>query len=213
MSGFHEVRFPLPIAFGSSGGPERRTDIVLLASGHEERNARWADSRRRYNAGTGVRSIADLYVLIAFFEERRGRLHGFRWRDRGDFKSCAPDATPAPDDQAIGTGDGATAAFQLVKSYGSAFDPYQRRITKPVAGTVRVAVDSVEQAEGSEFLVDTATGIVTFLPGAIPGMGEAVTAGFQFDVPVRFDTDRLNVNLASFEAGEAVSVPVLEIRV
>ena len=124
MPAFHEVTFPLAIGFGSSGGPERRTDIVLLASGHEERNTRWADSRRRYNAGTGVHSLADLHALIGFFEERRGRLYGFRWRDRADWKSCAPDETPAPDDQAIGTGDGATAAFQLVKTYGGGIANY-----------------------------------------------------------------------------------------
>ena len=212
MSGFHDILFPLAIGFGSSGGPERRTDIVLLASGHEERNARWADSRRRYDAGTGVHSLADLSTLIAFFEERRGRLYGFRWRDRSDFKSCAPDATPSPADQAIGTGDAATVAFQLTRAYGSAFDPYHRRIAKPVAGTVRVAVDGTEQIEGTDFSVDTASGIVTFMPGAVPGNGAAVTAGFEFDVPVRFDTDRLNINLASFEAGEVPNVPVVEIR-
>lgn len=213
MSGFHEVRFPLSIGLGSSGGPERRTDIVLLASGHEERNARWADSRRRYNAGTGVHSLDDLHTLIAFFEERRGRLYGFRWRDRGDWKSCAPEAAPAATDQAIGTDDGTVAAFQLVKRYGGAFDPYVRKITKPVAGTVRVAVDGVEKIEDTDFSVDTGAGIVTFLPGAVPDDGAAVTAGFELDVPVRFDTDRLDINLSAFEAGEAPNVPVVEIRV
>ena len=103
---FHEVRFPTAIAFGATGGPERRTEIVALGSGHEERNGRWADSRRRYNAGYGVRSLDDLHAAVAFFEERRGRLYGFRWHDRIDGKSCAPSATPLPTDQAIGEGDG-----------------------------------------------------------------------------------------------------------
>jgi uncharacterized protein (TIGR02217 family) len=212
MGGFHEVRFPLGLGFGSSGGPERRTDVVLLASGREERNSRWADSRRRYNAGTGVRSLADLHELIAFFEERRGRLYGFRWRDRADWKSCAPGAEPGPEDQAIGTGDGATAAFQLVKRYGGAFAPYVRTIAKPVAGTVRVAVDGVEQDEGTHFTADAATGVATFLAGHVPAAGAEVTAGFEFDVPVRFDTDRLDVNLATFQAGDAPAIPVVEIR-
>jgi uncharacterized protein (TIGR02217 family) len=211
-AGFHEVRFPLAIAFGSSGGPERRTDVVLLASGHEERNARWADSRRRYNAGTGVHSIADIHALLAFFEERRGRLYGFRWRDRTDFKSCAPDETPAADDQTIGGGDGEASAFQLKKMYGGAFAAYARTITKPVAGTVLVAVDGVAQSLGTDFAIDHATGIVTFQPGHIPAVGAEVTAGFEFDVPVRFDTDRLDINLAAFEAGEVVNVPVVEVR-
>ena len=210
--GFHEVRFPLAIGFGASGGPERRTDIVLLASGHEERNARWADSRRRYNAGTGVRSLRDLHTLLAFFEERRGRLYGFRWRDRAVWKSCKPDEEPGPADQPIGIGDGQSAAFGLTRRYGGAFEPYSRPIAKPVAETVRVAVNGVECAAGQHFSVDAATGLVTFLPGHVPAQGAAVTAGFAFDVPVRFDTDRLDINLAAFEAGEVPAIPIVEIR-
>jgi uncharacterized protein (TIGR02217 family) len=212
MAAFHEVRFPLAIAFGSTGGPERRTDVVLLASGHEERNQRWADSRRRYNAGTGVRSLHDLHALIAFFEERRGRLYGFRWRDRADCKSCPPADAIAATDQAIGTGDGATAAFQLAKRYGAAFAPYTRTVVKPVGETVRVAVDGVEQAEGVDYTLSAASGVVTFLAGHIPAAGAAVTAGFEFDVPVRFDTDRLDIDLAAFEAGDAPTIPIVEIR-
>jgi uncharacterized protein (TIGR02217 family) len=213
MPGFHEILFPLSIGFGSSGGPERRTDVVLLASGHEERNSRWADSRRRYNAGTGVHSLGDLSTLIGFFEERRGRLYGFRWRDRTDWKSCAPGEMPGPEDQPIGIGDGDVATFQLIKTYGGGIAPYQRAIAKPVEDTVRVAVDGDEKIEGTAFSVNPATGVVTFLAGHIPAADTIVTAGFEFDVPVRFDTDRLDINLASFEAGDVPSVPVVEIRV
>jgi len=208
---FHDVRFPLAVAFGSSGGPERRTEVVALASGHEERNARWAFSRRRFNAGTGIRSVADIHTLIAFFEERRGQLHGFRWRDRSDWKSGPPDATPTPGDQTIGTGDGVTTEFQLIKTYGGAFAPFLRDITKPVAGTVRVAVDGVEQSEASQFIVDTATGMVSFLVGSIPAAGTLITAGYEFDVPVRFDSDRLTINLAAFDAGDVPSIPIVEL--
>jgi uncharacterized protein (TIGR02217 family) len=116
---FHEVRFPTRISLGASGGPERRTEIVVLGSGGEERNSRWADSKRSYNAGYGIKSVDDLHAVIAFFEERRGRLHGFRWKDWSDYKSCAPTATPQASDQQIGVGNGATAAFQLIKTYGS----------------------------------------------------------------------------------------------
>jgi len=205
---FHEVRFPVEISLGARGGPERRTDIVVLGSGREERNARWADSRRRYNAGYGVKSLAALHEAIAFFEERRGRLHGFRWKDRADHLSCPPGATPAATDQAIGTGDGATTAFQLVKTYGSAFAPWQRDIAKPVAGTVLVALDGVAQASG--WSIDPATGIVSF--SAAPALGVAVTAGFEFDVPVRFDSDFLEIDLAAFEAGDIPDIPLVEVR-
>jgi len=205
---FHEVRFPTAIAFGATGGPERRTDIVTLSSGYEERNSRWADSRRNYNAGYGVRSLDDLYAVIAFFEERRGRLYGFRWQDRSDFQSCAPGATPAPADQAIGIGDGTATTFQLAKTYGGAFAPYARTIRKPVAGSVRVAVAGTELTSG--WTCDTTTGIVTFT--SAPAADAAITAGFQFDVPVRFDTDRLDINLTTFAAGDIPSIPLVEIR-
>ncbi|HUD52857.1 DUF2460 domain-containing protein, partial [Parvibaculum sp.] len=137
---FHEIRFPTDIAFGATGGPERRTEIVTLGSGAEERNSAWAHSRRRFNAGLGLRSLDDVHALIAFFEARHGRLNGFRWKDRADFKSCAPGADISPTDQAIGTGDGTARVFQLAKAYGSGGIVYMRTIRKPVAGTVRVAV-------------------------------------------------------------------------
>ncbi|MGD9670005.1 MAG: TIGR02217 family protein [Hyphomicrobiaceae bacterium] len=209
---FHEVRFPTDISRQSQGGPERRTEIVVLGSGHEERNARWADSRRNYNAGYGVKSLDDLHAVIAFFEERRGRLHGFRWRDASDCKSCQPEAPPSALDQQIGLGDGMAREFQLVKYYGSAFAPWRRTISKPVAGSVVLAVDGVVKSEGQDFGVDAATGVVMFVPGAAPASGAIITAGYAFDVPVRFDTDRLEINLQGFRHGAIPNIPVIEIR-
>jgi uncharacterized protein (TIGR02217 family) len=208
---FHEVLFPLDVALGASGGPERRTEIVVLGSGREERNQRWAGARRRYNAGYGVKSLDDLHAVIAFFEERRGRLTGFRFRDRTDCRSAAPGAAPGAGDQAIGTGDGLEAGFQLAKTYGASFAPHRRVIAKPVAGTVRVAVAGVEKVPDEDFLVDVATGLVTFTEGQVPADGAAVTAGFVFDVPVRFDTDALTVNLTAFDAGDIPDIPLVEI--
>lgn len=212
MTSFHEILFPLDIALKSAGGPQRRTDVVVLGSGAEERNARWAHSRRRYDAGYGVKTFEALSQVIAFFEERRGRLHGFRWRDRLDHSSAAPDVAVAATDQVIGTGDGTTATFALSKTYGSVYSPYQRPIVKPVPGSVRVAVAETEVAEGTAFTADTTTGAVTFLAGHIPGSGQAVTAGFLFDVPVRFDTDYLEVDLSAFAAGAIPKIPLVEIR-
>ncbi len=137
MTAFHEILFPLDIALNSAGGPERRTEIVALGSGREERNARWAHSRRRYDAGYGVKTLRGAVAVVAFFEERRGQLHGFRWRDRLDHSSAAPGVAVSPLDQAIGIGDGETASFALKKTYGGAFAPYARPIAKPVAGSVR----------------------------------------------------------------------------
>jgi uncharacterized protein (TIGR02217 family) len=209
---FHEVLFPLDIALRSAGGPERRTEIVALGSGAEERNARWAHSRRRYDAGYGVKTFEALSAVVAFFEERRGRLFGFRWRDRLDHSSAAPGGAPTPLDQVIGTGDGASETFPLAKTYGGVHAPYRRPIAKPVPGSVRIAVNGAEAQEGTQFACDTATGLVTFLPGHIPGAGAAVTAGFLFDVPVRFDTDYLEVDLSAFAAGAIPKIPVVEIK-
>ena len=210
MADFHEVRFPLDVSLGSRGGPQRRTDIVTLASGREHRNTRLAHSRRRYDAGLGIRTLDALHAVVAFFEERRGRLYGFRFRDRVDWKSCPPSLTLAATDQRIGTGDGTTAAFQLVKRYGAAHAPYTRPIAKPVAGTVRVAVDGAELA-GSAFACDAATGRVTFTSTAVPALGASITAGFEFDVPVRFDADDLEIDLSAFSAGEVPKIPLIEI--
>ncbi|KKB81278.1 glycoside hydrolase family 24 [Devosia soli] len=199
------MRFPLDIALGARGGPERKTDVVSLAGGGEQRNGRWAHSRRKYNAGYGVKSRADMQAVLAFFEERRGRLHGFLWRDGIDHSSGG--AVPLPDDQAMGTADGATKTFQLVKRYGAAFDPYLRTIAKPVAGSVRLAIDGGEITSG--WTVDATSGVVTF--SSPPAMGALVTAGFLFDVPVRFDTDRLDIEWTHFDAAEAPSIPLVEI--
>jgi uncharacterized protein (TIGR02217 family) len=208
---FHEVRFPLDVALGSRGGPERKTDVVITGSGREERNSRWANARRKFDAGYGVKTFAALADVVAFFEERRGRLYGFRFRDRLDWKSCAPGTTPLPADQTIGIGDGSKATFALVKVYGTGTAPYARPISKPVAGTVRVAVAGIEKAIGVDFDVDVTLGTVTFRAGRIPPANANVTAGFAFDVPVRFDTDYLECDLTAFEAGAIPRIPLIEI--
>lgn len=202
---FHPIRFPLDVALGARGGPERRTDVVTLAGGGEQRNGRWQHARRRYNAGYGVKSRADMAAVLGFFEERRGRLHGFLWRDGLDFSSGG--AAPTPLDQTLGTGDGVRTVFALTKRYGADFDPYLRPITRPVAGSVRLALDGAEQPGG--WVVDLSTGLVSF--DVPPDPGAVVTAGFLFDVPVRFDTDRLDVELTSFDGAEAPSIPLIEI--
>lgn len=209
---FHEIRFPVGIAFGATGGPERRTEIVTLGSGFEERNSPWADSRRRYNAGYGLRSLDDVHEVIAFFEARHGRLIGFRWKDRADWKSCPPGGDVAASDQLIGVGDGGEKIFTLSKTYTSGGGAYTRAIAKPVAGTVRVAVSGVEQIAGVDFSVDGTTGLVSFVDAATPPPDADVTAGFEFDVPVRFDTDFLEINLAAFSAGSAPGIPIVEVR-
>lgn len=208
---FHEVRFPTNLSFGSVGGPERRTEIVALASGFEERNTPWAHGRRRFDAGMGLRSLDDLSALVAFFEARAGQLHGFRWKDWSDYKSCLPSRAPVFDDQVIAQGDGVAKAFQIVKTYASGPGRYVRPITKPVRNSVRAGIGGNEVFPGTHFTVDHATGTITFVDA--PDPGAEITAGFEFDVPVRFDADRIAVSIASFQAGQMPDIPVVEVRV
>lgn len=208
---FHEVLFPASLSFGSSGGPERRTEIITLASGFEERNTTWAHSRRSYDAGIGLRSAGDIHEVIAFFEARLGQLHGFRWKDWADHRSGDPMQPITAIDQPLGFGDGVRTVFTLSKTYVSGPSSYARPISKPVGGSVQIASDGVVLTEGADFSADVTTGAVSF--ASPPAGGAALTAGFEFHVPVRFDTNRIEVNLAAFDAGEIPSVPVIEVRV
>ena len=207
----HEVRFPTSLSFGSIGGPERLTEVVTLANGFEERNTPWQHSRRRYDAGVAMRNFDDVEVLIAFFEARQGQINAFRWKDWTDYKSGLPSRDVQFDDQEVGQGDGSSDTFQLVKTYRSGENSYRRPITKPVAGTVKVGVDGVEIVENTDFTIDATTGVMTLVQA--PAAGLVITAGYEFDVPVRFDIDRIYTSLASFQAGEVPNVPIVEVRI
>ncbi len=203
VEAFDDVRFPIAIGREASVEPAFSTAVVTTASGVEQRNSDWADARLRFDAGPGVRSQAELQELIAFFRARRGAAIGFRFEDPFDHSSNEMSDAPGPGDQLIGVGDGIRTAFPLVKHYGGQV----RRITRPVAGSVRVSVAGVERNSG--WTVEP-MGEVLF--EAAPAAGAEVRAGFRFDVPVRFAEDRLSVSRATFEAGEAASVPLIEVR-
>lgn len=205
MTDFHDVAFPLPLAFGARGGPSRKTDIVPLSNGHEHRNSPHAHSRRRYDVGIGIKSLSDIHVLIAFFEARHGQRYAFRLRDPIDHQSNAPGTTLSIGDQDIGVGDGIQTEFLLKKTYADTSGLHERAITKPVAGSVLVALDGVQ----TPVTVDALTGGVTF--NTPPMSGAIISAGFQFDVPVRFDTDRLDISLEGFGAGQALNIPLIEV--
>lgn len=212
LSSFHDLRFPAAISFGATGGPERRNDIVSLTSGREKRNARFSQSRHRYDAGTGLRSLDDLHEVVAFFEARRGSLHAFRFRDPFDMKSCRPAETSSELDQDLGEGDGQNRRFPLTKTYGDGEDAYRRLIWKPDISTLQVAVAGVAQASPADFTFDPATGEIVFSIASVPGDGGSVTAGYEFDVPVRFDAERIEISLHAFKAGQIPSIPLVEVQ-
>ncbi len=206
---FDEVRLPLRARYGASGGPQFATEIVTVQGGYERRNQRWQQARRLYDARTGVTSAAEAAVLIAFFHARAGRARGFRLKDWADFSSAANGVSdPVFTDQMIGTGDGAKTVFQLVKNYGAGAATHAREIRKPVEESVLIGVDGVAYETG--WSVDNTTGLVTFAQA--PASGAVVTAGFMFDVPVRFDTDRLNITAQDAHLAEG-DVPLIEVRV
>jgi len=181
---FHDVRFPAALSFGSLGGPERRTEVVTLANGFEERNTPWA-----HDAGVGLRSLDDVETMIAFFEARQGQLYGFRWKDWSDYRSCSATAEISFEDQVIARGDGETADVQLIKCYRSGEACYER----PLSKLVRLGLDGVEVQEGVDWNADLGTGMVRF--SHPPDMDVEITAGYEFDVPVRFDTDAIQVRI------------------
>ena len=209
MTDFHDISFPLSLAFGASGGPSRVTEITQLASGAEHRNTPHASSRRRYNAGVGIKTHDELHQLITFFEARMGQLYSFRFRDPLDFSSCAPSKSPSPTDQIIGTGDGERLSFGLVKNYKDDGGQYQRPITKAVPDSVLLAANGIS-ISAPQYSLDSLTGQITFTQA--PDLGAVITAGFEFDVHVRFDTDQLDLALEAFGAGQAANIPLIEVR-
>lgn len=203
MSGFHDVRLPLEISLGASGGPQRLTDVVRLASGKERRNARWSRSLRRWDLGGSVVTADQAHALIAFFEARGGRLNAFRMRDPIDWKSCAPSREPAAEDQLLGLGDGETQTFQLVKRYGESSPRPARRI---IAGSVKISIAGIESVA---FELDAPSGRITF--ATPPTEGAEIRAGFEFDTTVRFDADELEFSVVGADAVRIGRVPLMEV--
>ncbi len=206
---FHNIRFPEEVSFGALGGTMRKVDVVTLANGREIRSTPWRQNRRQYHVGTGIKSRAALYEVMSFFEARRGKLHGFRYKDWTDFQSCAPGAVTDYQDQIIGFADGIETQFQLMKNYRSGDETAKRIITKPVRASVKIGVDDLPYELGTHFDVDEMTGFVRFYEP--PETGAPIYAGFEFDVPVRFDCDELMVSLSQFDAGEVADIPLVEV--
>lgn len=197
--GFVETQFPTDISYGSSGGPEYSTDVVVTQGGYEQRNINWSQSRARYNVAHGVKSKTQLDMLIAFFRARKGRAIGFRFKDWTDYRAVG---------QQIGIGDGERTQFQLVKHYSSGSTQEYRAIGKPVSGTVVLYLGGVAQATG--YTVNYTTGLVVL--AVAPAEGVVVSADYEFDVPVRFDTDRLAATLDAYGMHSWQDIPLIEVR-
>ena len=199
MVSFHEVQFPPKIAYGASGGPEFNTTVAANLAGFEQRNINWPSSRGKWDISTGIKTQSDMAAVIAFFRARYGKAYGFRFKDWSDYQGIG---------ESIGTGDGSTKIFQLVRNFVSGGYSYQRVIKKPVTGTINVYLNSVLQSSG--FTVDTTTGLITFTTA--PAIGVLINADFQFDVPARFDTDALAARTDAPGIFVWDTIPIVEIR-
>lgn len=208
MAFIETPRFPVDISFGSSGGPIFDTSVIILSSGFEQRNANWSEPLRRWDVSYGIKTEALMNTLLLFFNAMAGRTHGFRFKDFTDFKSVSPEATVGFNDMILGTGDGAKTVYQIIKNYITGSQTQIKSIKKTVTGTVRVALDAVEQFSG--FTIDNNLGTITF--SVAPAGGVVVGAGYEYDVPVRFDMDNLEISLTAFVARNLPSIPVREIR-
>ena len=199
---FHEIRFPEDISYGATGGPGYQTDVVTTSSGGEQRSQNWAQARCKYQAAHGVKTEEQIRSLIAFFRARKGKAYGFRYKDWADYRA---------QNEYIAIGDGETRIFQLQKTYADAAGYTDvRTIRKPVFGTVRVFLDGEERLDGS-WAVDATTGKITFAEPV--AAGAVLTASFEFDVPVRFDTDDMPLNLDSWQVYSWNNIPVVEVKI
>lgn len=196
-------RFPDDISYGSKGGPGFSTSVFTANSGAEQRNIQWQDARARYDVSHGIRDKADMDVILAFFYNVKGKAIGFRFRDHADYQIVG---------QNIGTGDGADPTWQIIKTYVVGTETYTRLIKKIVASTVSVTVNGVPKVETTDYTVDYNTGIITFGGGDIPGVGEAIVVSCEFDVPVRFDTDEMEITQEAFLLETWDSIQLVELK-
>ena len=195
---FDDVRLPDNVERGAKGGPRFQTSVTVLATGREQRNVDWATQRGKWEVAYGIDTKADFSQVLAFFYARQGKARGFRFKDWSDYQAVT---------QSIGTGNGVATTFQLVKNYTSLVT-FTRKITRPVSGTISIFKNGVLQTSGVS--TNLSTGVVTFT--SAPASLDAITATFEFDVPVRFDTDEFTLNLETFDAGAIDTLPIVEIR-
>lgn len=190
-------RFDDRISYGSGGGAEFKTFVFESDSGIEGRVAGWDTVRSKWNLAKNLRDNSDMQTVRAFFYNAIGKARGFRFKDHSDYVGT---------DQALGIGDGVTTVFKLRKLYTDGLNTYTKRIFKPVVGTTVVKKDGVTTGFVT---INTTIGTVTFLTA--PTLGQVLTASFEFDVPVRFDTDELMITQELHDLQSWASIPIVEI--
>jgi uncharacterized protein (TIGR02217 family) len=200
---FHDTKLSDAVERGAQGGPHFKTNILMLSSGFEKRNIEWERTKGEWDVGYGIDTKEAYSEVLTFFYARQGRAHSFRFKDWSDFE-IGDDPTP----QEIGVGDTVALTFQIEKRYSNGGYTFHRPIYKPVSGTLRVFFDGVEQF--GNWSANYLTGVITFT--SPPAGSVSVGVICEFDVPVRFDTDVLNINVEIFSAGAVPQISLVEVR-
>ena len=207
---FHDTRLPEDVERGASGGPEFKTTILTLSSGYEKRNIDWSATRGSWDVGYGIQNKVDFTAVLDFFHAREGMAHSFRFKDWGDFEMAS---------QTIGTTDATTATFQIFKRYTSGGINFDKNLEKIVSASATVLVNSVSQTvvydtapAAGEVSINTLTGVLTLGSTHAATTGQDIDVLCEFDIAVRFDTDKFDINLLTFDAGGIASLPVIEVR-
>lgn len=204
-NGFHNVRFPTDIAPGTQGGPMFSTRITATDGGGETRVQMWSSDRKRYTVGHEGDAVTG-QAIVNFFYARRGRTYSFKLKDWSDYKATH-------EVMAYLGNSGSNALFQMQKTYPDAVLPYVRRILKPSPDapvTVRNEAFMSPVLITSGFTIDYDTGVITIIGGS-SNHGDGFSASFEFDIPMRFDTDQLEFTQNSPWHRILVPVPIVEV--
>ncbi len=210
-SDFLDILFPEDIAFGASGGPSFNTSIAITRGGHEVRNRNWAKSRMLWNVAHGIKTQAEFDELMSFFYVIGGQDKGFKFKDHTDFRQDMVNADTA---RFVAQGDGTTQIFQLVKRYTFADQFYDRNITRPVEGTVRIFLmrDTDDLVETMDFTMDYDTGLFSLDQTTPLDPIEEIWSIFDFTVPVRFDMDTVDISLDDYQNYNWPTVNIIALR-
>lgn len=198
MEHFLEIQFPTDIAYGVAGGPEFYTDVITSSSGYEQRNINWYYARCKYNLAPAIKDKEQLDRLLAFFRICQGKALGFRFKDWSDYQI---------NNNLIAIADGITSSFQLIKRYSFLDQSIVRKISKPVPNTIKVYCSNLSEIPE----INYSTGQIKFTK--TPEKGAEIRADGEFDVPVRFDIDKLATSIESYEVYSHQEIPLIELKI
>lgn len=223
MSEFVDVYLPPDIrAYPWTSSPRWSTTITQVASAAEHRNQNWLNPLHSFKASQAVRCHEELEDLLEHWMVMRGPLFTFPMQDPLDFASARlKKANLAPalagTDQFIAFGDGFTRVFTLQKKYTRGGVDYFRPITLPVVETVELMLNAIpvddSGSPGGPYTVDVVRDTGELIFSHAPPVASILTAGFLFDVPVRFlGDDSFDRIVSAFQVDGFADLDFVEVR-